>query len=193
MRPLYRLQSRLGLTSSEGGAALVLALAGALSVGALEVQEHTGPPAAALYAESDAAFAAAVRGAAPAAAPLLADSSARPALALAPLAPDSTADGILPVAAVAPDAPPAPEAATEAPSAPVTAGRLSGRKVPARANLNTGTAAELQRLPGVGPAIAQRIIDYRAQHGPFRSVGDVVGVKGIGPKTLEKMRPYAHL
>lgn len=56
-------------------------------------------------------------------------------------------------------------------------------------NINTGTLAELDTLPGIGPKYAQGIIDYRTQNGPFIRVDDLVKVKGIGPKTLEKLRP----
>jgi competence protein ComEA len=57
-------------------------------------------------------------------------------------------------------------------------------------NINRATAAELQKLPGIGPKISQRIIDERTLHGPFKSVDDLRRVPGIGPKTLEKLRPY---
>lgn len=54
-------------------------------------------------------------------------------------------------------------------------------------NLNTATAAELQLLAGVGPAKAERIIEYRTKH-PFRTVEELGRVKGIGPKTVRKLR-----
>ena len=50
---------------------------------------------------------------------------------------------------------------------------------------DTATAAQLQTLPGIGEVIAQRIIDYRESHGPFRSVGELTRVEGIGEKRLE--------
>ncbi|MBU2603625.1 MAG: ComEA family DNA-binding protein [Actinobacteria bacterium] len=56
-------------------------------------------------------------------------------------------------------------------------------------NLNTGGVAELDTLPGVGAKTAQRIIDYRDQHGPFRSIEDLDEVSGIGPATVERLRP----
>ncbi|WP_418608174.1 ComEA family DNA-binding protein [Georgenia sp. SUBG003] len=56
-------------------------------------------------------------------------------------------------------------------------------------NLNTATAAELDELPGVGPAIAQRILEWRELNGGFGSVEDLDEVSGIGPATLERLRP----
>jgi competence protein ComEA len=55
-------------------------------------------------------------------------------------------------------------------------------------NLNTATAAELEALPGIGPGLAQRIIEYRTQHGPFPSLEDVQKVQGIGPKIYETLK-----
>lgn len=54
-------------------------------------------------------------------------------------------------------------------------------------NVNTAGAEELDKLSGVGPALAARIIQYRTEHGPFARPGDLENVSGIGPKTFEKM------
>ncbi|WP_087485320.1 helix-hairpin-helix domain-containing protein [Brachybacterium massiliense] len=58
-------------------------------------------------------------------------------------------------------------------------------------DLNTASAAELEELPGVGPAIAQRILEHREKNGPFTSVDGLLEVSGIGPATLEKIRERA--
>ncbi|GAB4398578.1 MAG: hypothetical protein OHK003_21140 [Anaerolineales bacterium] len=55
-------------------------------------------------------------------------------------------------------------------------------------NINTASREELDSLPGIGPTIAQRIIDYREENGPFQTIGDILNVSGIGPSTFENIK-----
>jgi competence protein ComEA len=55
-------------------------------------------------------------------------------------------------------------------------------------SLSSATVQELDELPGVGPITAQKIVDYRAEHGPFASVDDLDAVPGIGPTRIEQLR-----
>ncbi|MEN3183805.1 MAG: ComEA family DNA-binding protein [Atribacterota bacterium] len=55
-------------------------------------------------------------------------------------------------------------------------------------NVNTASQKELESLPGIGEVLAQRIIEYRETHGPFQTPEDLLKVRGIGPKKLEKLR-----
>ncbi|MGW5191373.1 helix-hairpin-helix domain-containing protein [Kribbella sp. NPDC004138] len=57
-------------------------------------------------------------------------------------------------------------------------------------NLNTATLAELDALPGVGPVLAQRILDYRTQNGPFSTIDQLQEVPGVGPKKFDSLRPH---
>lgn len=73
----------------------------------------------------------------------------------------------------------------------VAGGSALGSAAPASAqiDLNNATLEQLDTLDGVGPATARKIIAYRAQHGPFRSVAELSRIPGIGPKKLAAMRP----
>ena len=55
-------------------------------------------------------------------------------------------------------------------------------------NINTASAQELDSLPGIGPTIAQRIIDYRNENGPFQKIEDILNVSGIGPSTYDEIK-----
>ncbi|SDN91428.1 competence protein ComEA [Actinomyces ruminicola] len=67
----------------------------------------------------------------------------------------------------------------------------TGTTADGRININTATAAQLEGLPGIGPALAQRIVDYRTEHGPFTSVDELMSVSGIGAAKLEGLRDEA--
>jgi competence ComEA-like helix-hairpin-helix protein len=62
-----------------------------------------------------------------------------------------------------------------------------------RIDPSTADADELQRLPRVGPALAARIIEHRGAHGPYRTLGDLDAVPGIGPALLERLAPLVAL
>jgi competence protein ComEA len=70
--------------------------------------------------------------------------------------------------------PPAPAAAPATAAAPV--------------NLNTATAADLQKLPGIGPAMATRILEYRQKNGGFKKIEELMNVQGIGEKSFLKLK-----
>jgi competence protein ComEA len=57
-------------------------------------------------------------------------------------------------------------------------------------NINTANAEELQLVPGIGPATAEKILQMRKSYGAFKSVDDLVAIRGIGKRRLDKMRKY---
>lgn len=73
---------------------------------------------------------------------------------------------------------------------PVTYSHSQQQSSTGRVNVNTANATELESLPGVGPAIAQRIIDYRNQHGNFSRPEDLINVRGIGKSKLAQILPH---
>ena len=60
-------------------------------------------------------------------------------------------------------------------------------------NINSATQKELQKIPKIGPVLAQKIVDYRTEHGQFNQMEDLKKVKGIGKATLKKIEPYISL
>ncbi len=69
-----------------------------------------------------------------------------------------------------------------------TPNKSGGASFSTRININTADAQELQNIKGVGPSISQRIVDYREQNGPFKSIEEIKKIRGIGNKTFEKMK-----
>ena len=66
---------------------------------------------------------------------------------------------------------------------------LAGTSAPgAKVSLASATAEQLDELPGIGPVTAEKIVDWRTTHGPFRSVDDLDDVPGIGPARIEQLR-----
>jgi len=87
----------------------------------------------------------------------------------------------LPQSLISPPGKQAPQAAQQDPPARV-------EQPAAPVNINTASAVEMESLPGIGPVIAQRIVEYRQQYGPFTAVEQLAEVKGVGPKKLEKIK-----
>ena len=71
--------------------------------------------------------------------------------------------------------------------------RVSKAKATGPVSLNTGSEAQMETLPGVGPATAAKILEYRQQHGGFASVEEIQAVSGIGPKKFAQMKPFLKL
>ena len=82
--------------------------------------------------------------------------------------------------------PEAPEAPEE-PAAPEET-ETEPEGMASRVNLNTADAAALESLPGIGPALAQRIIDYRMANGPFQTTAEIQDVRGIGAGIYAKIK-----
>ncbi len=66
--------------------------------------------------------------------------------------------------------------------------RTEARPAVATINLNTATAADLEKLPGVGQKVAARIVEYRQKNGPFKKVEELMNVQGIGEKSFLQLR-----
>ena len=71
------------------------------------------------------------------------------------------------------------------------ASAAAARKAPTgKVNINTATASQLSELPGVGEKLAARIVEFRQKQGPFKSTQELMNVKGIGEKNLQKLQQY---
>ncbi|HEX5031160.1 MAG TPA: helix-hairpin-helix domain-containing protein [Candidatus Eisenbacteria bacterium] len=95
-----------------------------------------------------------------------------------------------------PSSAPAPEADTSRTTAPSAATAPRARRAPMPAlhpgglEMDRATASDWERLPGIGPSLAARIVADRAERGPFQTPEGLLRVRGIGPRTLERIRPY---
>lgn len=90
--------------------------------------------------------------------------------------------------------PPRPEGPARRTPRPIVIDNRSARpRTHEILNLNRATAAELDRLPGISPTVAERIVAYREAHGGFRTIEELDSVKGIGPAILGKVRPLVKL
>ena len=94
---------------------------------------------------------------------------------------------------VLPDPAPQPTGPTggAGPQTGTATGGTGGGSASGTVNINTASASELEKLPGIGPALAQRIVEYRDSHGPFASVDALTDVPGIGKAKLEALREQA--
>ncbi len=86
---------------------------------------------------------------------------------------------------------PAATAVSSSPEGVQTAASGSAPGSTGRINVNTASAAELESLPGIGPTLSQRIIDYRTRNGPYSTLDDLAGVRGISSRMVEELRDLA--
>ncbi|MBI4003297.1 MAG: helix-hairpin-helix domain-containing protein [Nitrospira defluvii] len=84
----------------------------------------------------------------------------------------------------------APPVDESAPPASSGSTRAASPDPSRRVDLNHATASDLEALPGIGPKLAQRVIEHRTSHGPFTKVEDLRQVKGIGHKKFDRLRPH---
>lgn len=174
-RALYRIQETLGLTHVEAMAALVLGVAlisGSIADWALTYSDESD------YSEADAAFAALVSAR---------DTQSGRDRSIQSIGLINPADSVGANGDSTASEANGTEKQTQARPTPVA------RPAPHSININTATAGELTRLPGIGPVLAARIVENRSTQGSFHNASDLIRVKGIGEKTFQKMEPHVAL
>ncbi len=179
MNRIYRLQQRLSITGIEASAILVICGALVIGFGVRQLQGQPESPAANLFDDADDQWAER-----DSLANAEASGSTMPVQFATRIVPADSV--VIPTSGFA-DTPPGRR--TNTPRTRST----SAANTPVRMNINTADAAMLQRLPRIGPALAGRIIAYRQEIGPFTNINQVVNVRGIGEKTLEKMAPWIYV
>lgn len=169
IRTLFRVQQAVGMTPTEFRAVSMFAFLLFAGMTGKRIMDRPEPIDPAVYAAADAAFRARAG-----------EVAGRSAISsLAPF--DSTGY------------PPVPPDDASAPAGDDTV--RNARRI-ARASivdLNTASARDLMTLPRIGPAIAGRILEHRTRNGPFRFVDDLLMVRGIGEKTMERLRPLVRV
>ena len=85
---------------------------------------------------------------------------------------------------------PIPVSAQDKPAASNAAAKPAST---APVNINTASAAEFEGLPGIGAAMAARIVEYRQKNGPFKKIEDLMNVRGLGEKNFLKLKPQLTL
>jgi len=93
-------------------------------------------------------------------------------------------------AALAPAAEPSPVLPSSATPAGSTVARQQAPAPEEKVDLNSATAEDLEKVPGIGPTLAERIVAFRDEHGRFEKVDDLLNVRGIGTRSLERIRPH---
>ena len=104
---------------------------------------------------------------------------AAPEMPAVPATPTMPGKPVLPTTPATPTMPAKP-AMPSAPASPSAAAAI---------DINSADATQLESLPGIGPAKAKAIVDYRTQNGPFQSTADLEKVPGIGPKSMQQLSP----
>lgn len=182
---ITRFSHAIGLTRPEGAALSVLVLLFVVGTGLRFVLEMRLPIDEAIYREEDSLFAVRSRGlpgagkrvvVGPSGAVRMVtagDTFSTPARRAIPAVADTDSTGI---------------EYEEGDGGPIDA--ALGVEGPPGMNVNRASAAQLQRLPGIGPVLAGRIVEYRSRIGGFDRVAALRGVSGIGPRTLERIRSH---